>query len=99
MIKNQDGKVAVKWILLQRNPPPVKIDGTDRIYIFTPKSHVFMAWVEDVDVSKLLVTKSKVCNCNNGTYKIAFELASRLDVMLWDTGSRDGVLNPNYSEV
>lgn len=98
MISNQKGQVALKWTIIQRNPPLVVIDGTDRTYAFTPKSNVFMAWVESVDVDRLLKQKAKVCNCNNGTHRLAFDYASRLDVMLWETNSRDGVLNSDYTE-
>ena len=91
----KNNQIALKWVL-PRNPQPVKIDGTDRIYTFVPKMNVFMAWVNSDDAPRMLKTKAKVCNCNNGTFKIAFEYANYLDVLLWETGSRDGQLNSNY---
>lgn len=99
MITNQDGQIALKWTIIQRSPPLVKIDGTSRVYVFSPKMNIFMAWVLPEDASKLLTTKHKVCNCNNGTYKIAFGYAHYLDVLLWETGSRDGKLDERYKEV
>lgn len=98
MITNPAGHIAMKWVIQGRNPPPVKIDGTDRIYIFTPQCHVFLAWVYPEDVDRMLTTKSKVCNCNNGTYKLAFEKASRLDVALWSSGDRHW-WNEEYKEI
>jgi hypothetical protein len=86
-ICNDDGKVALKWVL-PRPVKPVKIDGTDRIYIFTYNQHVCMAWVEEKDATRLLNHKEKTCNCNNGTYKNAFVLCNQLDVCLWTTGER-----------
>ena len=98
MIKNIDSnQVAMKWVL-PRTPQIVKIDGTDRRYLFGAKLHIWLAWVNLEDVARLLGTKAKVCNCNNGTYKLAFELASLLDVQLWETGGRNP-LPDNLQEV
>ena len=90
MITNDAGKVAMKWVL-PRMPKPVKIDGTDTVYIFSPKLNIFMAWIDPEHVDKLLAFKEKTCNCNNGTYKNAFMLANRLDVNLWVHGNREGI--------
>lgn len=98
MIRNQSGHIAMRWVIERRNPPLVKIDGTERVYTFSPKSNIFLAWVEPDDAERLLVTKAKTCNCSGGTYQIAFGYATRLDVMLYETGSRDGLLNPEYKE-
>lgn len=90
MIKRMtDGKIAIKWVL-NPNGKTVRMDGTDRYYVFTPKFHVAMEWVSQEDVEKLLLIKDKVCNCNNGTYKNAFQYANLLDVNLWMTGDRHG---------
>lgn len=100
MIQNSDGKVAMKWAIERRNPLPIQIGGTDRTYTFSPKNcNVFMAWVEQRDVNTLLLAKAKVCNCNNGTSAQAAVVATYLDVLLWDTGSRDGKLDSSYVEV
>lgn len=100
MIKNSEtGEVAMKWVIWQRNPPLVKIDGTGRAYSFIAKQHVFMAWVNPDDVSRLLNQEAKTCNCNNGTYKKAFALSSYLDVLLWETGGREGKLDEKFVEV
>jgi len=88
IVREANNQVAMKWVL-PRNPPTTKIDGTDRYYVFQAKLHIWMAWINQEDVARLLTTKAKVCNCNNGTYKIAFEYASLLDVMLWETGGRE----------
>lgn len=86
----------MKWVL-HRMPKPVAMDGTDKVYIFSPQRNIFLAWVEESDVQKLLNHKMKTCNCNNGTYNHAFALASRLDVGIWEVGDRH-YLNPNYQE-
>lgn len=99
MIRNSEtGEVAMKWVIWQRNPPPVKIDATGRTYIFSARQHVYMAWVHPEDVPRLLNQEAKTCNCNNGTYKKAFEYANRLDVLLWETGSRDNQLDLKFVE-
>lgn len=87
MIKNSNGQIAMKWVI-NPNGKTVKMDGTDQYYVFTPKYHVVMAWVNPEHVDRLLAVKEKTCNCNNGTYKNAFQLAHLLDVNLWSTGSR-----------
>ncbi len=98
MIINKETKcVAIKWTL-PRNPQIVKIDGTTRFYSFGSRLHIWMAWVNEDDVPKLLKTKAKVCNCQNGTYKIAFEYANLLDVQLFETGGRN-TLPGNLQEI
>jgi hypothetical protein len=84
-IYNENNQVAIKWVL-QR--PPVKVEGSGRVYIFTYRAHVCMAWVEEEDVARLLGVQEKTCNCNHGTYKHAFALANQLDVCLFTTGDR-----------
>jgi|GEM_PF-2029183 len=98
MIRQKDtGYVAMKWVL-PRNPPLTVIDGTNRIYSFSAKLHIWMAYIHPDDVGRLLKQKAKVCNCNNGTYKPGFEYANLLDVMLWETGGRD-ILPDNLEEI
>ena len=96
MVTNPQGQIALKWVL-PRNPQTVVIDGTDRYYVFAPKLHIFLAWIEPEDAPRLLTKKAKLCNCKNGTYKIAFEAASLLDVQLWLTGGRND-LPEGYKE-
>lgn len=86
-ITNSAGQVAIKWVLL-RPPKTVKIDGTDRYYVFVFRSHVAMSWVNEEDVQALLSFREKTCNCSHGIYKNAFALANELDVCLWMTGER-----------
>lgn len=89
MIKNQSGQIALKW-MINPNGKTVRMGDTEKYYVFTPKFHVVMAWVDEVDIPALLEKKHKTCNCNNGTYKQAFEYANLLDVNLWMTGERHG---------
>ena len=98
MIKNIDSnQIALKWVL-PRNPQIVKIDGTSRFYSFGSRLHIWMAWIDEIDVPKLLNTKARVCNCQNGTWKIAFECCNLLDVQLWETGGRN-TLPENLQEI
>lgn len=93
MIKNTEGQVALKWVI-NPNGKTVKIAGTDQYYVFMPKYHVVMAWVSPDHAQSLLAVKEKTCNCNNGTYKNAFQLAHLLDVNLWMTGDRHAEGHP-----
>ncbi len=99
MIKNIDSnQVAVKWIL-PRNPDIVRIGNTNKYYVFVPKLHIWMAWIDDENLSQVLSTKAKKCNCgNNKTYVPAFEYANLLDVQLWETGGRNE-LPSNLQEI
>ena len=93
MIKNNEGKVALKWALPHRNAPPnVVIKNTDRHYHPIYQWNIAMIWVHEADVQKLLEVKEKTCNCNNGTWQKAFVPASELDVNLWKSGNREGVV-------
>ncbi len=89
MVKNTSGEIAIKWTI-NTNGKTIKIDGTGRYYVFQPKFNVVMAWILSEDVDRLLAVKQKTCNCNNGTFKNAFEYANLLDVNLWQTGDRHG---------
>lgn len=86
-IYNANGQVAIKWVL-KRPAKTVKIDGAERVYVFVPRTNVWMAWVEPEDVERMLSYKEKTCNCANGRYKQAFDYANELDVCLWETGNR-----------
>jgi hypothetical protein len=89
MIRNPSGEIAIKW-MINPNGKTVRMGETDQYYVFTPKFHVVMAWVKSEHVDVLLSKKEKTCNCNNGTFKNAFAIASLLDVNLWETGTRHG---------
>jgi hypothetical protein len=89
MIKNTSGQIALKWTI-NTNGKTVKMGNTGKYYVFSPKFNVVMSWVDPFDVPALLSKKEKTCNCNNGTYKQAFEYAHLLDVNLWMTGDRYG---------
>lgn len=86
----KDDKVLLKWTL-PRPPKLVKIDGTDRVYTFTYNMNVCGCFVDPQDVERLLKVKEKVCNCNNGTWKLAFAYANLLDFNLFVYSNRDGI--------
>lgn len=89
MIKNDQGQIAVKWVL-NRPAKTIKMAGSNQYYVFTSKFNIQMAWVNQSDLNGLLVYKEKTCPCNNGTYKNAFTLANLMDVNIWMTGDRHG---------
>lgn len=80
------GHVAVQYIITE-NPKRVIIEESGHDYFFTSQNHVNMAWVHPEDLPKLLSAQEKSCNCNNGTYKNAFVLASLANVNIYHTGS------------
>lgn len=89
MFKNSDGWVLMKWTL-NRPPKLVKIDGTDRVYTFSYNFHVCAAWIHPEDVNRMLAVREKTCNCNNGNFRQAFEVANEIDHNLWVFGNREG---------
>lgn len=89
-LTNAEGKVLMKWTL-PRPPKLVKIDGTDRTYTFTYKMNICAAFIDPLDVERMLTVREKVCNCNNGTYKFAFDFANHLDFNLFVFGNREGI--------
>jgi len=98
MVVNNSGQVALKWVI-NPNGKTVRIGDTQKYYVFQPKLHVVMAWVDALDVDRLLAVREKTCNCNNGTFKNAFTFANLIDVNLWQTGDRHGSLLSDYQEV
>jgi len=98
MVVNNSNQVALKWVI-NPNGKTVRIGDTQKYYVFQPKLHIVMAWVDASDVDRLLAVHEKTCNCNNGTKKQAFQLANLLDVNLWEFGDRHGSLESNYREV
>lgn len=83
---NELGHVAVQYVITE-NSKRVIVEETGHDYFFTSQYHVNMAWVHPDDLPKLLSVKEKSCNCNNGTYKNAFVLASLVNVNIYHTGS------------
>lgn len=95
MIKNQSGLVAVRWVLNRMPPRDVKVGKN--VYGLGSQRNIHLAWVGQSDVESILNHKEKTCNCNNGTKRNAFALASRLDVGIYEMGDRH-YLNPDYTE-
>lgn len=87
-IRNDAGQIAMKWIL-NRPARTLKIDGTDRFYVFVYKQNVPMIWVEPQDVERILAVREKTCNCNNGTYQQAVVYANLIDSNLHKCGDRN----------
>ena len=87
-ITNEAGQVALKW-RLNRPAKTLKIDGTDRFYVFAYAHNVPMIWAEPQDVEKILSIREKTCNCNNGTYQQAVVPANLIDVNLHKCGDRN----------
>ena len=98
MVKNSQNQVALRWTI-NTNGKTVRIGDSDKYYVFQPKMNVVMAWVDEQDVSRLLAVREKSCNCNNGTYKFAFEYCSLINVNLWMFGDRNGSLESDYMEI
>ena len=76
--------------MINPNGKTVRIGDTEQYYVFRPNFHVVMAWVKPEHIDLLLSKREKTCNCNNGTFKNAFAIASMLDVNLFMTGTRHG---------
>lgn len=98
MVKNSQGQIAIKWVI-NPNGKTVRIGDTQQYYVFQPKYHVVMAWINEEHVPALLTKKEKTCNCNNGTFKNAFVYANLIDVNLWMYGDRHGSLQSDYKEI
>lgn len=98
MVQRSDGAIALQWVI-NTNGKTVRISGTDTYYVFVPKMNVVMAWVLPEHVPQLMRHREKTCNCNGGTFKNAFSLASLINVNLWSFGNREGDLKSDYREV
>jgi hypothetical protein len=88
MVKNSDGKVAIKH---HTSNPSRPIQIGDVIYQATPQHNISLMWVNESDVDKILNSpelKTKVCNCGGGVSQPLFRLANELDVSLFLTGDR-----------
>lgn len=82
----ENGHIALQYVISE-NSKRVIMDQTHHDYFFSAQNHVNMAWVHPDDVPTLLSAMEKSCNCNNGTYKNAFILASLTNVNIYHTGS------------
>jgi hypothetical protein len=85
-VMNEEGLVALQYTISE-NPKRVIMEGSGSDYFFSPVNHVNLAWVKRSDVPMLLTIKEKSCNCNNGTYKAAFQLATLTNVNIYTTGN------------
>jgi hypothetical protein len=94
---NSKGQMALRWTI-NTNGKTVRIGSSDKYYVFVPKQNVVMAWVDSEDVMRLLAVREKSCNCNNGTFKNAFEPCSLINVNLWMFNDRNGSLSSDYKE-
>ena len=98
IVRNSDGYIAIKWVI-NPNGKTAQIEGTDQYYMFRPQNHVVMEWVRPEHVSRLLAVRQKTCNCNNGTFKNAFEYANLIDVNVWTFNNRNTPDEADYKEV
>lgn len=98
MVRRNDGTIALQWVI-NTNGKTVQIDGTNRYYVFVPKNNVVIAWVQEQDLPRLLAHREKSCNCNNGTFKNAFQLAPLINVNIWNYNNRDLKVDADYTEV
>ena len=96
-ITNENGDVFMKWALTHRNLDPMqknhvaKITASDAVHKFNYNWNIAGAYVTPQEAEMLLTVKLKICNCNNGTYRVAFAFGSLLDKNLFTTGNREGV--------
>ena len=100
MIQRNDGTIAIKWVI-NPNGKTVEIDGTNpkQYYVFVPKNHVVLAWVNPDHVQRLLAVRQKTCNCAGGITKQAFEYANMIDVNVFTYNNRDMKIDADYREV
>lgn len=86
-IYNDAGQVAIKWAL-NRPAKMIQMAGTKTYYTATYAHNVAMYWVNEEDAPAILAKQEKHCNCQNGIYKNAYELANQIDVNLHKCGNR-----------
>lgn len=86
-LRNDAGQVAIKWTL-NRPAKTIQMAGTKTYYAPTYAHNVAMYWVNEEDAPSILTVKEKHCNCQNGIYKNAYELANQIDVNLHKCGQR-----------
>jgi hypothetical protein len=85
-VVNDDGLVAMQYTISENNKHVI-MEGSGGDYFFTSIHHVNLAWVKRSDMTMLLTIQEKSCNCNNGTYKPAFQLATLANVNIYTTGN------------
>ena len=98
MVVNSRNQVALRWTI-NPNGKTVQIKGTDVYYVFEPRNHVVMAWINSEHVPALMAVWEKGCNCGNGAKKHAFEYNSLVNTNLWMFNNREGSLESDYKEV
>lgn len=86
-LRNESGQVAIKWVL-NRPAKMIQISETKEYYVPTYAHNVAMYWIPEQYVEKILAIQEKHCNCANGIYKHAYELANQIDVNLHKCGNR-----------
>lgn len=86
-LRNDAGQVAIKWAL-NRPAKTIQMAGTKTYYAPTYAHNVAMYWVNEEDAPAILGVQEKHCNCQNGIYKNAYELANQIDVNLHKCGQR-----------
>lgn len=87
VVRPEDGFVALQH--RTTNPATVKMDANGHTYNFVPQHNVSIAFVSPEDVDALLKVKAKIC-CGKVANK--FYLATQINVNLWSTGDRHGIV-------
>jgi len=82
----RDGKVALRQIGNNQRGIPIPVGEV--VYAASPQHNVWLVWVDEQHVEELLQKKIKGCDCGGGAYKPLYQIASVLDVSIWDTGDR-----------
>lgn len=87
-VTRADGFIALQH--RNSNPATVQMEADDTLYSFEPRFNVSLAWVDPKHLDTLLKVKAKTC-CGKQDYK--FIPASQINVNLWTTGNREGVVS------
>jgi len=84
MVENTEGQIALKYM----SPIQKLVTApSGKQYVFTPKHHISMAWVEKSDVDPMLAIR-KGCKCGNSSKKNVIRYALEHDVRRWYNGGR-----------
>lgn len=86
-VVNEQGLIALQYTITQ-NPRRVVVERSGHDYFFNSINHVNLAWVYPEDVPMLLSIQEKGCNCNNGSMKQAFQIATLANVNIYSTNSQ-----------
>lgn len=84
MVENTEGQVALKYMSMQQK---LVTAPSGNQYVFIPKNHISLAWVEESDVDPLLASKHD-CKCGSGKKKNVILMASDTDVRRYYNGGR-----------